>query len=60
VWTDAFMATGLGICGSNVFTPKEIELEWTVRAKNERSQGGQQEAQGPAPTAQRAVRHSDG
>ena len=26
VWTDEFMATGIGIYGSNVFTPKEIEL----------------------------------
>ncbi len=25
-WTDAFMATGIGIYGSTVFTPKEIEL----------------------------------
>jgi alkylhydroperoxidase/carboxymuconolactone decarboxylase family protein YurZ len=26
VWTDAFMATGMGIYGSTIFTPKEIEL----------------------------------
>jgi alkylhydroperoxidase/carboxymuconolactone decarboxylase family protein YurZ len=26
VWTDEFMATGIGIYGSNVFMPKEIEL----------------------------------
>ena len=26
VWTDEFMATGIGIYGSNVFTPKEVEL----------------------------------
>jgi alkylhydroperoxidase/carboxymuconolactone decarboxylase family protein YurZ len=26
VWTDEFMATGIGIYGSGVFTPKEIEL----------------------------------
>src|SRR5262245_32903680 len=26
VWTDEFMATAVGIYGSNVFTPKEIEL----------------------------------
>jgi alkylhydroperoxidase/carboxymuconolactone decarboxylase family protein YurZ len=26
VWTDEFMATGNGIYGSNVITPKEIEL----------------------------------
>lgn len=26
VWTDAFMATGAGIYGSKVFTPKEIDL----------------------------------
>ena len=26
VWTDAFMAAGMGIYGSTVFTPKEIEL----------------------------------
>ena len=26
VWTDEFMATAIGIYGSNVFTPKEIEL----------------------------------
>src|SRR5262249_39620814 len=25
-WTDAFMATGVGIYGSGLFTPKEIEL----------------------------------
>lgn len=25
-WTDEFMATGVGIYGSNVFTPKEVEL----------------------------------
>ena len=25
-WTDAFMATGMGIYGSTVFTPKEVEL----------------------------------
>jgi len=25
-WTDAFMATGAGIYGSGVFTPKEVEL----------------------------------
>jgi alkylhydroperoxidase/carboxymuconolactone decarboxylase family protein YurZ len=26
VWTDEFMATGIGIYGSNVFTPKETKL----------------------------------
>ena len=26
VWTDAFMATGMGIYGSTVLTPKEVEL----------------------------------
>jgi alkylhydroperoxidase/carboxymuconolactone decarboxylase family protein YurZ len=26
VWTDEFMATAVGIYGSNVFTPKEVEL----------------------------------
>jgi len=26
VWTDEFMAAGIGIYGSNVFTPKEVEL----------------------------------
>lgn len=26
VWTDAFMATGAGIYGSGIFTPKEVEL----------------------------------
>jgi len=26
VWTDEFMATGIGIYGSGVFTPKDIEL----------------------------------
>jgi len=26
VWTDAFMATGIGIYASHVFTPKEVEL----------------------------------
>ena len=26
VWTDAFMATGIGIYASGVMTPKEVEL----------------------------------
>jgi alkylhydroperoxidase/carboxymuconolactone decarboxylase family protein YurZ len=26
VWTDEFMATGIGIYGSSLFTPKEVEL----------------------------------
>ena len=26
LWTDEFMATGVGIYGSNVFKPKEVEL----------------------------------